>query len=264
MTQAFVFKVKNLKIQYGKRLILSQANFAIAAGSRTAILGINGAGKSSLLRVLAGAGEPYQGEISFYNQELIKYSTQALAQKRAVIEQRQNPAFGLNVAEVLASIASWKNHPKSKQFEKIVRDFQIAHLMQAQHAQLSGGELARVAMVRALWQLLQAPAGLDNQLLLLDEPSAALDLSMQELLFQQLKAWNEREKLTVLAVLHDLNQALFYFPQVLIVHAGQIWGHGAAETWLTPPNIETIWGQKVCAVDVDAPQKRRVFIPISG
>lgn len=261
MTQVLVFKAKNLTIEHDRQPVLTQASFEIAAGSRTAILGVNGTGKSSLLQVLAGAAN-YQGKISFYNQELKTYSIAQLAQKRAVIEQQPARAFGLRVRDVLASIASWKKHPKSQEFNKIIEDLRISHLLDNEHAAISGGELARVALARALWQLLQAPEGLQNQLLLLDEPTSALDLAMQESVLQQLRNWNEQENLTILTVLHDLNQALFYFPQVLLLHQGQVWAQGQTSTWLTAENIEQIWGQKVCTIDLPAPENRRVFIPI--
>lgn len=262
MNAPLLFSVQNISVNKSHRRLLDSISFDLQHGECVAILGLNGAGKSTLLHALCGSEPLEHGKILLNHQDIRTLSSAQLATMRAVVEQDHGKALGLTVRDVLESLACMDKHPEHARLIDILQRLTLMHTLTQSHASLSGGERAKVALARALWQLLQSEHGLKNKVLLLDEPSSALDFAAQETLFHYLRELNQTEQLSIISIVHDLNVAAFYFERVLIVQAGVLIADGHAREMLTPCNIERIWGQKVAEFTQTTPPFRRIFMPI--
>lgn len=217
----------------------------------TAIVGPNGAGKSTLLSHLAGERAPLCGEVVLDGRPLARHGAQALALRRAVMPQDCGVAFDFTAQEVVElGRYPHRGRPGAQEGQIVPRAMeltQVAHLAQRSVTTLSGGERARVHLARALAQVWQPPQDGGARWLLLDEPTAALDLAHQHLSMGLLRRLAREQGMGVVAVIHDLNLALRYADEVLLL------GHGRCQTGpvqavLTPEAIARVWGLECMAV----------------
>ncbi|HSI57491.1 MAG TPA: ATP-binding cassette domain-containing protein [Ideonella sp.] len=187
----------------------------VAAGERVAILGPSGAGKSTLLKLVSGELPARSGSVHFEGRPLAAIPRAALSSRRAVLPQSHGVAFGLPVALVVG-LGRVAREPDPGQRE-IVRDAlrmaQAGHLHDRRFDTLSGGEQARVQLARVLAQLWDTAHGL----LLVDEPLSALDPGLQFELMDALQAFALARGHALVAVLHDINQALNGFDRLWLV-----------------------------------------------
>ncbi len=211
----------------------------VAAGERIAILGSSGAGKSTLLKLMAGEHQAGDGGVRLDGLLLARWARPALACRRAVLPQSHAVAFGMPAALVvsLGRIA----HEPDPQRARIVADAldaaQAAHLAGRRFDTLSGGEQARVQMARVFAQLWDVRDGL----LLVDEPLAALDPGLQCRLIDVLSRFAAERKHALVAVLHDINQALAHFQRLWLMREGRIVGDLASSRAAVAP-IEALYG----------------------
>ncbi len=193
----------------------------LTAGSLTAVVGANGCGKSSLLRVLAGLQAPLAGQLRIAAQGLgaIGY----LQQQQAIDRQ-----FPIELAQLVAA-GLWRSRlPRAAQRQRldaVLAAWGLSELAGRPLIALSGGELQRALLARL--ELTEAP------LLLLDEPAAALDEAGQRLLWQRLAAWQQAGR-TQLVVCHDLAGARAHLPDCLLIRAAGC-RHGASRALLAAP-----------------------------
>ncbi|GAB1387548.1 heme ABC transporter ATP-binding protein [Melaminivora sp.] len=237
---------RNTRVHAGGRALLSGISATLAPGRFTAILGPNGAGKSTLLSVLAGARRPDAGQVLLDGQPLGQFSAPQLALRRAVVPQEGSMAFDFNVREVAELGRYPHRHRPAADEAGLILQALAATGTQTLAARifntLSGGEKARVHLARALAQVWSPLPGDAARWLLLDEPTAALDLAHQHLTLQLLRQWAQAQGCGVVAVLHDLNLALRYADDVLLLTAGQVESFGPSSTILTPARVRHIWG----------------------
>jgi iron complex transport system ATP-binding protein len=215
----------------------------LPAGSLTVLLGPNGAGKTTLLRVLAGALVPTTGEVYLGEDRLHHLGRSAVARRCAYLPQHTNATFDIRVEDVVAlgrypHVGPWRalSH---RDYEAIHRAMERVGVMALRHRTLptlSGGERQRVLIARALAQ--------ESPVLLLDEPSAALDIGRQ-LELMGLLVDLHAEGRTVLVALHDLRLALEFFPRALLLHAGRVVAEGATSTVLSGAHVETVYGVRI-------------------
>ncbi len=228
---------------------LATVDAQIAPGRLTAILGPNGAGKSSLLSTLTGQWPMQGGQVLLDGQQLARWPAAALAQRRAMMAQDGAVAFDFSVQEVVELGRYAHRLAPSGDEAGIVQAAmaatEVTHLAGRSVQTLSGGERARTHLARVLAQIWHAPANGLPRWLLLDEPTAAMDLAHQHRTMALLQSWANGQGVGVIAVVHDLNLALRYADDVLIVHAGGALC-GTVQDVLTPKNIGHIWGIGCC------------------
>ncbi|CAN5393773.1 heme ABC transporter ATP-binding protein [soil metagenome] len=228
----------------GGEAILAPTSAAFGAGRVTAILGPNGAGKSTLLSILGGQRAPTGGRVSIDGQPLADYTLAALALRRALMPQDSAVAFEFTAQEIV-SLGRYphRSQPAAGEEGLVAKAMALTGvdgLSGRVLNTLSGGEKARVHLARALVQLWHPRPDGAARWLLLDEPTAALDLAHQHSAMRLLRNW-AGQGVGVVAVLHDLNLALRYADDVLVLGGPAGLHAGAAREVLQPSLVERVW-----------------------
>ncbi|WP_423455900.1 heme ABC transporter ATP-binding protein [Ottowia sp. VDI28] len=228
------------------RTLLEGVSAALKPGRFTAILGPNGAGKSTLLSLLSAQRRPNAGEVLLDERPIRSFSPRELALRRAVMPQDSAVAFNFTVHEV-AELGRYphRQQPDADEAGIILRALEatdVAKLSSRIFNTLSGGEKARVHLARALAQIWGPRPGKAARWLLLDEPTAALDLAHQHQALGLLRDRANNQGVGVVAVLHDLNLALSYADDALLLAHGEAACFGPVGEVLTPERMKRIWG----------------------
>lgn len=193
-------------------------SMSVKSGERMAIVGPNGAGKSSLLKLLSGSSKPISGQIIFNHRPINHWSHKELSQFRAVLPQTHDIAFALPV-EVVIGLGRVARSADSAGHHIVIRAAAlvgVSHLLKRTIDTLSGGELARVQFARIFAQLWDVEDGL----ILMDEPIAAVDPGLQGVLLETLVLFARIRRHAVVAVMHDITLALRYFKYLVLVQPG--------------------------------------------
>lgn len=227
----------------GERAILDGASIEVRTGEIHALVGPNGAGKSTLFGVLAGDVTPTSGSVVLDGAPIDGIRPQDLARARAVLLQENAVSFPFSAEQVVRmGRAPWARTGAAEDDDEIVAaamaSTEVLSLSARAVTSLSGGERARVALARVIAQ--------STGILLLDEPTAALDLKHHEDVMRLIRAQAD-SGVAVAIVLHDLNAALAHADRVTLLSAGRVAATGAAADVLTAERIESVYGQ---AVDV--------------
>ncbi len=263
-----------VSVVIGDKTLLHPITCAFKPGQVTAILGPNGAGKSTLMSVLTGQRRPDAGHVQWQGKALVDGDAAELARLRAFVAQETQMAFDFTVREVVA-LGRYPHRRQPSQHEASIPEL----AMQSTHVgllsdralnTLSGGEKARAHLARALaqvwentgqayaapsrpWQVQPSLGAVRHTLmserevtrsrwLMLDEPTAALDLQHQHRMLQLARNWAKQQGVGVVAVLHDLNLALRYSDSALVLADGQLLAQGKTADVLTPERIGQVWG----------------------
>ncbi|MFI6420871.1 heme ABC transporter ATP-binding protein [Streptomyces sp. NPDC050842] len=236
-----VAEALGLRVSLGGRAVLDGVGIGVRAGEVLALVGPNGAGKSTLLAALAADLAPSDGEIRIGGRPAHDWSAGELALRRAVLPQAAALSFPFPVAEVVRmGRAPWAGTEREDEDEAAVALAMAATEVEAfagrPFSALSGGERARVALARVLAQR--------TGLLLLDEPTAALDLRHQELV---LRVCRERAAAgdAVVVVLHDLGLAAAHADRVAVLHCGRIEADGPPSEVLDAEVLSRVYRQPV-------------------
>lgn len=232
---------RSVDLAYGDRAILTGVDVEIQAGERLALVGPNGAGKSSLLRVLTGVLAPGAGVVELCGEPITSLDRRSVARTIAVVPELTQLPFAMPVEEVVAlgrlphepPLSGLRDTDRSAVEAALLR-VGIGHLRQRDVRELSMGERQLVFIAVALAQA--AP------ILVLDEPTAHLDIRHQVDVMQLLAERNERDGMTVVAVLHDLALAAHFFPRVVVIDAGRIVADGGPATSLDATRIRDVFG----------------------
>ncbi|MGA5312576.1 heme ABC transporter ATP-binding protein [Streptomyces pseudogriseolus] len=230
----------SVSVRLGDRQVLTDVDVRVRAGEVLALVGPNGAGKSTLLSVLAADLPPAAGSVRIHGRDAAEWSAPELALRRAVLPQSATLSFPFTVADVVRmGRAPWTG-ARPEEDEAAVAEAMAATEVTAfagrPFSALSGGERARTALARVLAQ--RAP------LLMLDEPTAALDLRHQELV---LRLCRERARAgdAVVVVLHDLGLAAAYAHRVAVLGAGRVEAEGPPEDVFTEALLTRVYDQPV-------------------
>lgn len=230
---------QNVTYRVGSKALVSGASFTLRPGTFTALVGPNGAGKSTMLALLAGDYEPSEGQVLIGEEHAASWPARELAKQRAVMLQQHSAHFGFSVHETVAMgrLPHDVDHERDRRVvEEAIAESDLMGLRRRDVTTLSGGESARVAFARTTAQT--------TPVILLDEPTAALDLSHQEALLRSARHRRD-EGAAVVMVLHDLNQAGRYADRVLVFSQSRLAADGTPEEVLTPERIQEIYGQRV-------------------
>jgi iron complex transport system ATP-binding protein len=234
-------ELRGVGVTIAGRSILDGVDLAVRPGELVALIGPNGAGKSTALGVLAGDTEPQSGAAFIDGRDARGIKVAELGRLRAVLLQQKGVSFSYPVREVVAmGRMPWARTPQSDDDDAIVsaalERTSTAHLADRDVTTLSGGELARVSLARVLAQ--RCP------IVLLDEPTDALDLGHQEQVLT-LAAELARGGSAVLAVLHDLNLAAAYADRVVLLSGGRVVADGPPEEVLTAERVADVYAYPV-------------------
>jgi len=233
---------ENLTYTIKKHHILKGINFAIRPGEMVALLGANGAGKSSLIKLLNAECAPTDGQVYFCGADLRSYSSVSLARMRATMAQQHHVSADFSVREIIlmGRYPHYTGHPKLADLEAVEQTMDLCgvnHLGERSILSLSGGERQRVHLARVLAQLWGQP----DALLLLDEPISAMDIKFQHQALSIVRALADKGWMIV-AVLHDVNLAAQYANRLFLMKNGRKLMDGTPSEVLNSRNIYTIFG----------------------
>ncbi|MFN3339603.1 MAG: heme ABC transporter ATP-binding protein [Dietzia sp.] len=236
-----VLSAEGVTVRIGGRVLLDAVNLDVYAGEVLALVGPNGAGKSTLLGVVAGDTEPDSGRTVLDGTDLRRWRLGDLARRRALLTQANSVAFPFTVREIVSmGRAPWAALPEDDDDEEIIDESLTAtdtsHLQSRTFPTLSGGEKARASLSRALAQR----AGV----LLLDEPTAAVDLRHQETVLELARTVADSGG-AVVVVLHDLELAAAWSDRLVMISDGRIRAEGPPEQVLTAELVEEVYQQPV-------------------
>jgi iron complex transport system ATP-binding protein len=248
--------VQKISIAYGLCVVVSEVSFSLADGKIVAILGANGAGKTTILRGLNRSVELQRGEILLDTKPLQDYSQREIARRIAVVAQEAETKFPVTVLEFVLSgrfahggVFGWETPEDVLIAQGALAECDLADFGMRMMNELSGGERQRVVFARAL--------ATEARILLLDEPTANLDLRHQAILFRLIRE-KCGEGTSAVIVTHDLNLASQFADEILLLKRGNVIAHGAAREVLTRENLGEAF-----AVDVfldENPQTRNVRV----
>lgn len=235
-----MLQVERVTAGYNGRPVVEEVSFSVAPGEFVALVGPNGSGKTTLLRVLARVLPPLGGRVLLEDRALEEWEPRAFARRVAYVPQGLPPDMGFTVWEMVMmgryphQKGFWGELPADREAVTLALEMmELSALHSRLVGQLSGGERQRVQLARALAQ--------GASYLLLDEPTAHLDLRRQVQLLAQLRHWVQTKQWGVLCVLHDLNLASEYANRLILLQNGQLVAVGEPAEVLQPDLLEAVY-----------------------
>ncbi|WP_371381553.1 ABC transporter ATP-binding protein [Sporomusa aerivorans] len=229
-----IIQLAGIKIYRNRRPVLDIDNMTVTAGEMVALAGANGAGKSTLLQVINMLLPYQQGTLTLFGQDAAKYGRENARFYSAMMFQETLLVRG-TVYDNVALPLKFRGCPDSQIAEKVtaaLATFRCQHLARRQANQLSGGEAQRVGLARAIVY--------QPQLLLLDEPFAALDAASRTAILSDLRQVAMQNKLTVLLVSHNFNDVLYFAERVVVLEGGRIVQDECPEAVLRRPATQAV------------------------
>ncbi|GFK94736.1 Fe(3+) dicitrate transport ATP-binding protein FecE [Fundidesulfovibrio magnetotacticus] len=241
-----MLEAKGLRVNRGGRL--ESVDLRLAPGDFLAVVGPNGAGKSTLLRALAGLVRPCGGEALLDGRAVSGLPRREAARQVAYCPQHEDGRFGFTVLES----ALLGRHPWTGRFgdpgagdlalaRAVLEETDLTHLADRSVTELSGGERRRASLARTLAQAGASPRSGGARALLLDEPTAGLDIRHAFLAMAALRR-RVQAGAAVAVVLHDLNLAAMYCPLTLALDAGRVAAYGPTSRVLEPGLVARVFG----------------------
>jgi iron complex transport system ATP-binding protein len=236
-----IFEARDLSFRYGDadRDALSDVDLAVPRGAFHAVIGPNGCGKTTLLRLLLGALEPAAGSVSYEDRPIRSWNRRDLARRLGVVPQSEELVFPLSVRELVAMgryphLGPWRGEgPQDREaIQDAMETCDIRGLATRPVHTLSGGERQRARVARALAQ--------EPGTLVLDEPTASLDISHEMGIFQLLRGLAD-QGVTVVMVTHNLNVAARYADRLLLLDRGRTAAEGTADQVLQPRTLQSVY-----------------------
>ncbi|WP_074814467.1 ABC transporter ATP-binding protein [Selenomonas ruminantium] len=234
-------KTANLKVAIDGKEILHGISAAFPAGRRTAIIGPNGAGKSTLLKALAAINTDYDGKVLLAGQEIRQLGRKEIAKKIGILPQGATAPPDTTVQQLVdygrfpyRSLFSRDVKADREVVEWAMKATHVEQLAQRQVQTLSGGERQRVFLAMVLAQ--------QPEILLLDEPTTYLDIAHQLEVMDIVARLNSEYKMTIIMVLHDINHALQYADEIMIVKDGELKAQGLPHEVMTVESLADTFG----------------------
>jgi iron complex transport system ATP-binding protein len=240
---------RELGVSLGGSRLLSACSFTVEPGQWLGVVGPNGAGKTTLLRCLTGA-VAYQGSVALGGREVARLPARERA--RLVAAVPQHPVFppAMSVSEYVLlgrtphlSLFAFESAADRRIASAVLDQLELGHLARRPLTTLSGGERQRAVIARALAQ--------EPSVLVLDEPTAALDLGHQHEVLSLVDDLRQACGLTVVSALHDLTLGAQYADRFLLLNEGRIVASGTPEAVLRPELLETCYSTPVAVIDHD-------------
>lgn len=236
-----VFDIKGLTFSYGTNEVIKGLDLSIKQGKVTTLIGANGCGKSTLFNLITKNLRPQRGEIRLEGKDISQVKLKDFARQVAIVHQYNTAPADISVEKLVAfgrtpyhGFGSLSNSEEDE--EKIMRALEITNtekLKDKAVAQLSGGQKQRVWIAMALAQ--------DTKILFLDEPTTYLDIRYQLQILKLVRKLNEEYGMTVIMVLHDINQSLYYSDEIVAMKDGRITAQGKPEEIITSELIKNVY-----------------------
>lgn len=241
-----MLEARNLTIKYDDRVAVADVSLTLGPGKITAIIGPNGAGKSTFLRALNGQVQRASGVVLLDGEPVEKFSRRSIGRRIAVVAQEAELRFPVTVLEFVlggrfawASKAGWgwETERDLNVAQAVLRETELRELSGRLMNELSGGERQRAVLARAL--------ATEAACLLLDEPTANLDLSHQSTLLALVRNRCDEHGVAALVVTHDINLAAQFADQILLMKKGKVLDGGPPSAVLTPELLHEVFGLRV-------------------
>lgn len=221
------FEAKNIVTGYEKKVIIDGIDLSIPSNKISVIIGSNGCGKSTLLKTLARLIKPVSGDIIIDGKKITTIPSKKLAQVLGLLPQSPVVPEGITVWDLVSrgrfpyqAFFKGMNKEDFEAVEEALEIMGITELANRSVDELSGGQRQRVWIAMALAQ--------QTDILLLDEPTTYLDIYHQIEILELVKELNKEYNLTVVMVLHDINQAMKYSDNIIVMKNGKIIDYGKA------------------------------------
>ncbi|WP_462350703.1 ABC transporter ATP-binding protein [Fusobacterium varium] len=236
----FTLKLKNVYYKIGEREILKNICFECKEGEIIGIIGPNGSGKTTFLKTINGINKIDKGTILLNERNIIEYKEKELAKKISFMNQNTNLGFDFPCIDIVVL----GRYPYLERFQEYgKKDIEIAEkymkmtntlkFKDKSILELSGGERQRVLFAKVLTQ--------ESDIMLLDEPSASLDMMYEDELFKHLESMKSEHK-TVMSVIHNLRIAVKYCTRLILMSNGEIVEDGEPEKVITEENLNKVYG----------------------
>ncbi|MCB1025073.1 MAG: ABC transporter ATP-binding protein [Acidobacteria bacterium] len=239
-----MLKVEDISMNYGTRPILKNISFSLEAGEIIAVLGANGAGKTSLLRSLNQTLPIASGRILLDGERIASFSRREISKRIAVVAQENETKFPVTVLEfVLAgrfahgSAFGWETEEDLRAANQCLKLCGLESFEDQLMNELSGGERQRVLLARAI--------ATQARILFLDEPTNNLDILHQASLLRLVKERTKTCESGAIVITHDLNMASEFADKILLLSKGEIVSQGEPKAVLTKENLRKVFGVKV-------------------
>jgi iron complex transport system ATP-binding protein len=235
-----MIRLEKIQCGYGPRIVLDGIDLEIKKGEFVGIIGPNGSGKTTVLRAITRLIKPVRGKIFLDNRDIYSLNHKEIAQEIAVVSQNL-PVITMTVKEfvLLGRVPYYKNLQFFENKQDLIAADRAMTMTDTERlkdyfmSEMSGGEVQLAFIARAIAQ--------EPSLLLLDEPTAHLDITHQVSILDLIKRLNRQYNLTVIIVLHDLNLASEYCDKLVLMDNGKIQKVGTAEEVLTYKDIEEVY-----------------------
>jgi ABC-type cobalamin/Fe3+-siderophores transport system ATPase subunit len=237
-----MLEARDVTIKYDQRVAVANVSLALPAGEITALIGPNGAGKSTMLAALNGQVRRFAGVVLLDGEPIEKLSRRAIGRRIAVVAQEAELCFPVTVLEFVlggrfawATSAGWgwETERDLRVALEVLNETELADLSGRLMNELSGGERQRAVLARAL--------ATEASHLLLDEPTANLDLSHQSTLLALVRNRCDQHKAAALVVTHDINLAAQFADQILLMKQGRVLDAGPPRAVLTPELLRDVF-----------------------
>ena len=252
-----MLEVRDISVRYDERKVLSDVWLSLGGGDVIALLGANGAGKTTLIRALNGTLPLAGGEIVLDDRSLSSLSRREIARNIAVVAQENETRFPVTVLEFVLSgrfvhgrAFGWESEDDFNFAEKALAECDLADYASRLMNHLSGGERQRVVLARALVT--------GAKILLLDEPTANLDLAHQAMMFRLMRTRCAQSNYSAIIITHDLNLAAEFADEIIMLKDGRIAANGDPTEVLNAENIKNVFGVQVLLDENPASHKVRV------
>ena len=232
-----MLSIEKLSFSYGENTILNDVTFDVSEGENTVVLGVNGEGKTTLLRCVCGLLHPDSGSVRLNGRDITKTSVSVRSKLISYVPQLQHPS-DMSVFETVLSgrRTSFSFLPSGTDKIRAAQALEmmgIGHIAAKRTYEISGGELRKVSVARALCS--------DTKLILMDEPTANLDIGSTVKLTETIKKVSAKSGVTFLVTMHDITAASRFASNYVLMKNGFVADKGGADI-LTPQNIKSVYG----------------------
>ncbi|NJM90658.1 MAG: ABC transporter ATP-binding protein [Hydrococcus sp. RU_2_2] len=242
-------ETQNLCGGYHNKPVVREINLDLKTGEWLSLVGANGSGKSTFLKLLCRILQPTGGTILLDGKTINNLPANIVAQKMAILPQQQTIPSGLTVYQLVSlgrtpyqSWWQWELATQDRQkVEESLVQTQLEDFRDRPVTELSGGERQRAFLALALAQ--------NPKILLLDEPTTYLDINYQLQLLELLKRLNQEQNLTIITVLHDINLAARYSDRLALLKQGSLYTVGTPTDVLIPQTIASVFGVEVAVIE---------------